>query len=118
LRAETPPFLETGLSLMHTFLNDPNQLALLNDPSTCAKWGVLESAVTGVVLSRGQGSEPRPVTYYLPKDMIPIEGSQSALLDYALRLSASQNALMFLNVFLATYAALMFLTLISMTFCT
>jgi len=114
LRAETPSFLETGSGLMQIFLKDPNQLALLNEPSTCVKWGVLESAVTGVVLSGGQGSELRPVTYYLPKGMIPIGGSQTPLLDYALRLLASRNALIFLNVFLATYTALMFLTLISM----
>jgi len=114
LRAERPLFLKSGFGLVQTFLKNPSRLAFLNEPSRCAEWGVLESAGMGVVLSGGQGSGLRPMTYYLPKSMIPIERSQGPLLDYALRLLASRNVLIFVNVFLATYVVLMFLTLISM----
>jgi len=116
LRAETSPLLESGLSLMQAFLRDPNQLALLNEPSLFADWSALQGAVKSVVLSCGQGSSLRSTTYYLPRGIIPIGGSRSPLLEYATQFLLSRNFLIFLNVFLATYAALMFSTLISMVF--
>jgi len=116
LRAETPPLLESGLSIVQAFLRDPSQLALLNEPSLCADWSALQGAAKGVVLSSGQGGSLRPATYYLPRGMIPIGSSQSPLLEYATQFLMSRNFLIFLNVFLATYAALMFSTLISMMF--
>jgi len=114
LRAGTLPFLERGSGLVQIFLKDPDRLALLNEPSVCAEWGVLEGAVTGVVLSGGQGSGLRPLTFYLPKGMVPIGRSQSPMFEYLLGLLTSRNFLIFVDVFLATYVALMFLTLISM----
>jgi glucose-6-phosphate isomerase len=114
LRVEHPPFLESGSGLVQTFLKDPSRLALLNEPSRCAEWGVLESAGMGVVLSGGQGSGLRPVTFYLPKGMVPIGRGQGPLLEYTLGLLTGRNVLIFLNVFFAVYAALMFLTLLSM----
>jgi len=114
LRAETSPLLESGLGLVQAFLRDPSQLALLNEPSLFADWSALQSAVKGVVLSCGGGSDLGSTTYYLPNGMIPIGSSQSALLEYATQFLLSRNLLIFLNVFLAAYAALMFSTLISM----
>mgnify|MGYP002153772520 CR=1 FL=1 len=116
LRAETSPFLKSGLGLVQAFLRDPSRLALLNEPSLCADRSALQSAVMGVVLSCGQGSSFRPTTYYLPRGMIPIGSSQSPLHEYATQFLLSRNFLIFLNVFLAAYAALMFSTLISMAF--
>jgi len=113
-RAETSPLLESGLGLVQAFLRDQSRLALLNEPSLCTDWSALQSAVKGVVLSCGQGSGFRPTTYYLPKGMIPVGSSQSPLLEYATQFLLSRNFLIFLNVFLATYAALMFSTLVSM----
>ena len=114
LRGEHLPFLERGSGLVQMFLKDPSRLALLNEPSRCAEWGVLESAGTGVVLSGGQRGGLGPVTLYLPKGMIPIGRGQGALPEFALQLLTGRNVLIFLNVFLATYAALMLLTVISM----
>jgi len=114
LRAGKLPFLDRSSGLVQTFLKDPSRLALLNEPSVCAEWGVLESAVAGVVLSGGQGGRLGPVTFYLPKGMVPIGRGQGALFEYPLGLLTSRNLLIFVDVFLATYAALMFLTIISM----
>ena len=118
LRTETPPFLEKESGLVEIFLKDPNRLALLNESSRSTEWDQLDglishgSAVPSVVLSGGRGSGLRPVIYHLPKAMVP--AGQSPPLEYVLQLLGSRNFLIFLNTFLATYAALMLLTLISM----
>ena len=120
LRTETPPFLERESGLVEIFLKDPNRLALLNESSRSTEWDQLDglishgSAVPSVVLSGGRGSGLRPVIYHLPKAMLPAGQSQSPPLEYVLQLLGSRNFLIFLNTFLATYAALMLLTLISM----
>jgi len=114
LRAETSPFIESGLGLVQAFLRDPSRLAILSEPSLFAEWSMLESDVNGVVLSCSQDGGFRPTTHYLPRGMIPVGRSESPLLEYAMRFLLSRNFLVFLNVFLAAYAALMFYTLISM----